>query len=59
MPQGNIQKCETAKNLLVDVFSDEAKDELYDNGNLTTITEAIKGIENIIECLKKRLPPDK
>ena len=50
----NIEKLKTCKNVVTDIFSSEAKDDLYDNGNLTTLTEIIKYLESVIKLISER-----
>lgn len=48
----NIEKLESARDKVVQVYEDEAKDEIPDNGNLTTLNNVILGINNSLKYLK-------
>ena len=54
--QDNIDKLKDARNKLAEVYESEVMDEVYDNGNLTTMNQAIISIEQAIKNLEKRLP---
>lgn len=54
--QSNIQMLKLARDKVAAVYANEATDEHYDNGNLTTMNNAILSIQNAIQTLKARLP---
>ncbi len=51
----NIRKCELAKDRLAEVYSSEAKDEVYDNGLLDSLNFGIRFVEDAINELKTRV----
>ncbi len=42
----NIARLETVKDLLAQVYEEEVKDNVYDNGNLDNLNNAVKNVEN-------------
>lgn len=50
----NIGRLEAAKDKLAMVYEKEARDEVYDNGNLSSINQAILEVEDALRVLKKR-----
>lgn len=50
----NIEKLEGARNDIADVYADEAKDNIHDNGNLSVMNNALLSIETAIQTLKAR-----
>lgn len=52
--QTNIEKLETARDRLANVYKDEATDDIMDNGNLIKIHEAIIKVEEALYELKQR-----
>lgn len=50
----DIEKLRRVRNILADVFSNQVKDEVYDNGFLNVCGSAIRAAEDLIEILKKR-----
>lgn len=50
----NIRRLELARDRVVDVYSREVKDEVYDNGLLDMMNFAVRFIEDAIRELKRR-----
>jgi hypothetical protein len=50
-----LEKLIEVRNDLAQVFKVEATDEVYDNGTLSLISNAITTVEQIIEKIKKRV----
>ncbi|GAF89331.1 unnamed protein product [marine sediment metagenome] len=50
----NLEKLKDARDKIAEVYEAEAKDEHHDNGNLTTMNDAILHIESAIDTLEKR-----
>ena len=52
--QDSINKLIDAKDKVAHVYKSEVTDEHFDNGNLTTMNEAILNLEKAIRALKAR-----
>ena len=55
MTQENLDKLRLCRNGLAAVYKDEATDETYDNGNLTTLNNALLCVEIVIKAIANRL----
>lgn len=52
--ESNIEKLKLARDKLADVYEDEVRDEVFDNGNLDNINNAVKFVEMAIRELNRR-----
>ena len=50
----DIEKAEEARNNCGEIFENQVKDDVYDNGLLDMITTATKDLEKLIQKLKAR-----
>ena len=55
MTEENLNKLRTIRNKLAEVYASEATDETFDNGNLTTLNNALLCVEIVIRIIKLRL----
>lgn len=55
MTEVNLDKLRVARTNIAQVYEDEAIDETFDNGNLTTLNSALLCVEIVINNLKLRL----
>ena len=50
----DIEKLKDARDKLAAVYKNEATDDVFDNGNLSTLNSAILNVENVIKMLEER-----